>query len=142
MKFAAKALVALSAVSAIAAHAQEPNLSGKIKHVIVVIQENRTPDFLFGSQQAVPGQFFEAGLNLVTTGNCLGTTVALQPLPLYTSFDISHSYNPDFVAMWHGGLMDGASNETFPGSHMCANKQGLPPYPFAYADNSASTPRK
>jgi phospholipase C len=128
--------VLLAATTATALYAQDPNLGGKIKHVIVVIQENRTPDNLFGSQQANPGQFFEAGVNLATQGKCLSNSVALQPQPIYASFDIGHEY-PDFVAMWDGGAMDGASNEFYTqGSRSCTNNV---PAPFAYIDNSVNT---
>ncbi|HEY6769702.1 MAG TPA: hypothetical protein VI386_33590 [Candidatus Sulfotelmatobacter sp.] len=57
MKFAAKALLIFAAISAITAYGQDPtNPQGKITNVIVIIQENRTVDNLFGSNPA-----FETG---------------------------------------------------------------------------------
>jgi phospholipase C len=52
------------------AAAQTNNPQGIIKHVIVIVQENRTPDNLFGSNPA-----FETKLNLVnsSTGTVLLT---------------------------------------------------------------------
>ncbi len=60
MKCAATCLLSLLPLCAIAAHAQTTHYpQGLIQHVIVVIQENRTPDNLFGSSPT-----FEHGVNL------------------------------------------------------------------------------
>lgn len=56
---------------ATAAHAQAPtNPQGKVQHVIVVIQENRTVDNLFGSSPA----FEKGGLNIASSGYGYVTT--------------------------------------------------------------------
>ncbi len=134
MKFVAKAIVLLSAISAVVAVGQG-NPQGTIQHVIVIIQENRTPDFLFAGDTALP-----VGANIATSGKCKdsnGTvsTVALQPQLLYGGSDIGHSY-PDFVAMYDSGNMDGANSEFYlGGSHVCSSN----PLPFGYARNDANT---
>jgi len=105
-----------------------------------VIQENRTPDNLFGSQQANPGHFFEPGVNLVTAGlNKLDTAhsgkTTLIATPMYTCYDLGHQYK-DFVAAWDSGGMDGAGQDQPPPSGIC-----VPPTyaPYAYADNGTTT---
>lgn len=67
MKRAAQVLLLLVSFGAIVVHAQTNNPQGLIKHVIVVIQENRTPDNLFGAQNS-SGQFFESCVNLQNYG--------------------------------------------------------------------------
>src|SRR5258708_40226452 len=104
MKFVAKAIVLLSAISAVVAVGQG-NPQGTIQHVIVIIQENRTPDFLFAGDTALP-----VGANIATSGKCKdsnGTvsTVALQPQLLYGGSDTGHSY-PHFVAMYDSRHID------------------------------------
>src|SRR5258708_27085924 len=111
MKFVAKAIVLLSAISAVVAVGQG-NPQGTIQHVIVIIQENRTPDFLFAGDTALP-----VGANIATSGKCKdsnGTvsTVALQPQLLYGGPHIGPSY-PDFVAMYDSSNMYGAHSEFF-----------------------------
>lgn len=105
-----------------------------------MIQENRTPDNLFGSQQANPGHFFEPGVNLVTAGlNKLDTAhsgkTTLIATPMYTCYDLGHQYK-DFVAAWDSGGMDGAGQDQPPPSGIC-----VPPTyaPYAYADNGTTT---
>src|SRR6202007_2374626 len=56
----------------------------KIQHVVVIFQENRTPDNLFhGLQNA---DIANSGLN------SLGQTVTLQPITLANNYDLSHSH--------------------------------------------------
>ena len=98
------------------------------KHIIVVFQENRTPDNLFGSN---PG--FEPGVDIATSGvNSHGTTIPLQAVPINSCYDVSHS-NSAFVAMYRDGKMTGADLEMVSFNGICA----VPLNPqFAYADNS------
>jgi phospholipase C len=140
MKFVAKSLLLLVPLTTIA-YAQDPTgVQGKIKHVIVVIQENRSTDNLFGSDPK-----FEPGVNLpplnasgLPTGNCLGTQIPLQATVLYSTYDIGHTYS-NFQEMWDNGLMDGASNEYYPGSPMPCNLSKGTPLPLAYAKNDSTT---
>ena len=47
MKFAAKSLLLLTALTTTFAYSQTIP-AGTFKHIIIVVQENRTPDNLFG----------------------------------------------------------------------------------------------
>jgi phospholipase C len=73
------------------------------KHVVIVFQENRTPDNLFGSNPT-----FEPGVDIATAGlNSSGQTVPLTALPLADCYDVEHGHGA-WVAMYDGGKMDGA----------------------------------
>lgn len=67
-----------------------------IKHVIVIFQENRTPDNLFQglctANGGVPG-CSPAGYDIASTYvNAEGQTLPLQPVGLATNFDLDHSH--------------------------------------------------
>jgi hypothetical protein len=104
-----------------------------LQHVIVVIQENRTPDNLFGSNPA-----FLTGVNIANVGNNYGASVAFTPAAIDTCYDILHRHQ-DFMAMWDNGLMDGANSEALydPDPNHCV----LPTsnVPFAYVENDKTT---
>jgi phospholipase C len=69
-----------------------------IQHVIIIVQENRTPDNLF---QGVPGA------NISKTGlNSQGQTVTLKPVSLAASFDLGHN-RQSFIDDYDNGKMDG-----------------------------------
>ena len=72
-----------------------------IKHIVVIFQENRTPDNLF---HGLPGADI-ANSELDSSGNL----VPLQPISLVTDYDLRHAHS-DFVAMYDGGKMDGADH--------------------------------
>ena len=73
----------------------------KIQHVIVIFQENRTPDNLF---HGLPNaDIASAGLN------SQGQTIPLAPIPLATRYDLDHSHHA-FVTMYDSGRMDGADH--------------------------------
>ena len=81
--------------------------SSKIKHVVVIFQENRTPDNLFHDQNLI-----NAGADIVSSGtNSLGQTIQLTPTSLGVDYDLSHAHSA-FVAMYDGGKMDGANKVT------------------------------
>jgi phospholipase C len=94
------------------------------RHVIMVIQENRTPDNLFGSKPD-----FEPGVDIATSGvNSLGQTIPLQPTPLVGCYDLGHKHS-DFEAM----LTEGADQVSVTSEAGCA----VPANPqFKYIDNS------
>jgi phospholipase C len=97
------ALIALQVFAPDGGNAQP---AGGFKHIIVVVQENRTPDNIFGSD---PG--FEAGVDIACAGkNSLGAKVKLQTTPLAGCYDISHSHQA-FVAMYAHGSLNGADLE-------------------------------
>jgi len=71
----------------------------KIQHVVVIFQENRTPDNLF---QGLPNA------DIVNSGlNSHGQMVPLAPVSLASDYDLDHSHGA-FVAMYDGGKIDGA----------------------------------
>ena len=74
--------------------------SSSTQHVVILFQENRTPDNLF---QGLPGA------DIASSGlNSSGQTIALQPIPLANTYDIDHSHTA-FLKMYDGGKMDGAN---------------------------------
>jgi phospholipase C len=81
----------------------------KIEHVVILFQENRTPDNLFQDQKLI-----NAGADIATSGlNSKGATIQLTPIDLGTTgsnpqnYDLSHSHEA-FVSMYDNGKMDGA----------------------------------
>ena len=80
-----------------------------IQHVVVIFQENRTPDNLFQDSVLVA-----RGADIVQQGkNSSGQTIALTPIDLGTAgsnpqnYDLNHAHSA-FVSMYNGGKMDGA----------------------------------
>ncbi len=74
------------------------NPGSKIKHVVVLIQENRTVDNLFNG---LPGA------DTVMTGKThTGSTVALQPMPFEEPWDPDHEHSA-WVTEYDKGKMDG-----------------------------------
>ncbi|MDP9111074.1 MAG: hypothetical protein M3M96_05540, partial [Candidatus Eremiobacteraeota bacterium] len=75
-----------------------PSGSGKITHVVIIFQENRTPDNLFNG---LPGA------DTVTSGlNSSGQTVPLQPVSISAPYDLDHSHR-GFTGEYNGGAMNG-----------------------------------
>lgn len=80
------------------------------QHIVVIFQENRTPDNLFQDPVLV-----NRGADIVNQGKTsTGQTLTLSPIDLGTTganpqnYDLSHA-NAAFVAMYDGGKMDGAN---------------------------------
>jgi len=80
-----------------------------IQHVVVIFQENRTPDNLF--QDSV---LIARGADIAQQGkNSSGQTIMLTPIGLGTAgsnpqnYGLSHGHSA-FVSMYDGGKMDGA----------------------------------
>jgi len=101
-------LVAVSELLLILNDCGGPNTSDKIplgviQHVIIIFQENRTPDNLFHDPVLIA-----RGADIASSGvNSLGQTIPLTAAPLGMDYDLDHSH-PAFVAMYDGGKMDGA----------------------------------
>jgi phospholipase C len=81
-----------------------------VQHVVVIFQENRTPDNLFQDPVLI-----SRGADIASSGlNSTGQTIPLSPIDLGTTgsnpqnYDLSHA-NAAFVAMYDGGKMDGAN---------------------------------
>jgi len=74
-----------------------------IEHVVVIFQENRTPDNLFQDPVLIG-----RGADIKSSGlNSKQLTIPLSPIDLATDYDIGHGH-PAFNAMYDGGKMDGA----------------------------------
>src|ERR1022692_215421 len=104
-------------------------MSGQqFSHVIYIIQENRTPDNLFGSNPS-----FEPGVDIATSGmNSQHQEVVLTPGPLVGCYGPDHSHQ-SFLKAYDHGAMDGSDKVPLRMSAHCvpgANPQ------FRYVDNS------
>jgi len=76
-----------------------PPPGSKIQHIVVIFQENRTPDNLF---HGLPNA------DIANSGtNSAGQTITLTSVALANDYDLSHAHSA-FVAMYDGGKMDGA----------------------------------
>jgi phospholipase C len=85
-----------------AASAAARAASGKIAHVVIIVQENRTPDDLFNG---LPGA------DTVRYGmTAKGAKIALQPVSLTAPYDLSHTHS-GFVTEYANGKLDGFSAE-------------------------------
>jgi phospholipase C len=80
-----------------------------VQHVVVIFQENRTPDNLFQDPVLI-----SRGADIASSGiNSKGQTLPLGPIDLGTTgsnpqnYDLSHAHSA-FVSMYDGGKMDGA----------------------------------
>ena len=115
-------LVAMLLMSCAALSAQA---APTFKHIVIVVQENRTPDNLFGSNPN-----FEPGVDIASSGvTSKGRTVKLGPLPLNDCYDISHSHQSFEYALHKGFDVEPLDSSSCKGR--------LPPNPhFMYADNS------
>jgi phospholipase C len=69
-----------------------------ISHVVIIVQENRTPDYLF---QGVPGADISK-----TAIDSKGQPVQLQPVSLAAPYDLGHTHN-NFITDYDNGKMDG-----------------------------------
>ncbi len=92
---------------------------GAIKHVVVIIQENRSVDNLF---QGYPGA------NTVSSGQIsTGQTVQLVPIPIHVGFDVAHGLK-DFLAACDGGPQGiNCKNDAFDLERIAGTSQQ--PYP-------------
>ena len=113
MKWAGRRLIvsSLALCAAALSNAQtSTNPSGQssaantpIKHVIMIIQENRSTDNMFGADTTLA----QNGGHLAASGSCHGTAVPLVPIELDSCFDLLHSHIA-WKTMYDHGKMDGA----------------------------------
>ncbi len=109
---------------------------GKIEHVVIIFQENRTPDNLFQDPVLIG-----RGADIASSGvNSKGETIQLSPIDLGTigsnpqNYDLGHSHQA-FIQMYNGGAMNGADLET------CGPTANCPPNPeFMYVKPSDVQP--
>ena len=74
-----------------------------IHHVVIIMQENRTPDNLFQDPVLI-----QRGADIASGGyNSKGDFIPLTPRPLNDYYDPRHMHQ-DFVRQFHNGKMDGA----------------------------------
>ena len=117
-------------------------------HVVIIIQENRTPDDLFGgapiSPSPVCGAFngFTKYIDLANGGpnnwtGHVGCSFLTEVTDLNTG-GASHS-NEDWQGQWDGGAMDGACNSVTSGA-TCNALTGPPNSPFVYVKKSVIQP--
>lgn len=107
---------------------------GKIKHVVIIFQENRTPDNLFHDQVLI-----NRGADIASSGQTSnGDTIPLTPVSLVTPYDLDHGH-PGFLLAWNNGAMNGADRVGVmckPGQAGCA-----PPHPqYQYVNPSEVAP--
>jgi phospholipase C len=103
-------------------------LLGKFKHVVIVVQENRSPDNLFNG---LPGA------DTVRSGlNSHGRKVPLTAVSLSAPYDVQHSH-PAFVTEYDGGKMDGFDIVR---SNCSGNCPPAKTRVYAYVDPSETTP--
>ncbi len=96
-------LLAMNGCGGGGAATTSPPSSSRIQHVVIIFQENRTPDNLF--QDSV---LIKNGADIASSGlNSQGQTIALIPGPLANTYDLNHGHE-DFLAMYDNGKMDGA----------------------------------
>jgi len=89
---------------------KDPSPTNLIKHVVVIVQENRTPDNLFQDPALI-----SEGADIASSGlNSNGQTIQLSPIDLGSAgsnpdnYDLSHQHSA-FISMYDGGKMDGAN---------------------------------
>ncbi len=82
-----------------------PNSSSKIKHIVIIIQENRSLNNLFNG--------FPGAKTVKYGYDSKGHKIALQPVGLSTTWDIEHNYI-DFLAACNG-------TGNYPGTHCRMN---------------------
>jgi len=96
---------------------QQPPPS-KIKHVVILFQENRTPDNLFHDPVLMA-----RGADIASTGQVsTGQTVPLSPVSLGIVYDFGHAH-VSFLTGWNHGQMNGFDQDgTYcpPGQPNCA----------------------
>ena len=104
----------------------------KIKHVVIIFQENRTPDNLFQDPVLITRSADIAQSGIDSKGN----VIPLAPGPLANSYDNGHTHH-DFLVMYDNGKMDGADRVT-----SCkAGSKNCPPHPqFIYVQTSDVQP--
>jgi phospholipase C len=107
-----------------------PTYSQRFKHVVVIFQENRTPDNLFhGFPNA---DIADSGVNSA------GQSIPLTQIDLANDYDLSHAHAA-FVDMYDGGKMDGA--DKIPISCVAGAVSCPPPNPqFMYVNPSEVQP--
>jgi len=132
VKPSAKPTVAPTAVPT-ATPTPGPAPAGRIQHVVVIIQENRSLDNLF---QGFPNADTQ-NYGMLQQPGFPPTKVPLQMVPLAVPCDISHAHLA-WATDWDGGKMDGFGLEPF----NCLDAATPPPvtYPYSYVNPNDVAP--
>jgi phospholipase C len=78
-------------------------VQSQIQHVVIIFQENRSPDNLFQDQNLI-----NAGADIASSGkNSKGQIISLAKGTLQTNYDLGHTHM-SFTEMYDDGAMDGA----------------------------------
>jgi trimeric autotransporter adhesin len=105
-----------------------------IQNIVIIVQENRTPDNLFHDHNLIAN-----GADIASSGlNSQGQIIPLSPVDLAAPYDMNHVHS-GFLAAYDNGKMDGTDNLIVlcnPGATDCP-----PPNPaFAYVNASDVAP--
>lgn len=117
-----------SSTSAPAIHFPPPTQASTIKHIVIIMQENRSFDNLF---MGFPGA------DTVTSGMSKGKSVALQPIPLEQGWDLDHSHTGWWVD-WDNGALDGFDGKSGPNGG--SDYFPIPNLPYAYVPQAETAP--
>ena len=113
MKIVARSLFGLFLLASLGATLADAQFTNTpFQHVIIVVQENRTPDNLFGSDVFDPHGRRLPNAHLATSGSCHSTPITLTPWRLDACFDPDHGHGQhsrkSWFNMYDNGYMDGA----------------------------------
>jgi phospholipase C len=95
----------------------------KIQHVVIIFQENRSPDDIFGAA-GVPGADIR---NYGYTSR--GEKVQLQPFSLSAPYDVDHSHGA-WLTAYAGGAMDGFDREKVTPNPTASPPPAFPQYGY------------
>ncbi len=90
-----------------------------IKHIVIIMHENRSFDNLFNGYP---------GADTVTSGMSFGKSVTLQPIPFEQGTDVDHSHT-GWWTDWDSGAMDGFHSH--PESFLPIRSSNLPLMPMS-----------
>jgi phospholipase C len=120
------AVVLFAFFGTIVTQAQTYQAPPHFSHIVIIFQENRTPDDLFGAPNASVGgcgqqNKFELGVDIQNGGPNLASSnnggpylTCQTPLTDLASGGTGHSHDPNWTKQFNNGAMDGACLLTWP----------------------------
>jgi phospholipase C len=115
--------------------AGEPIAGSPIRHVIVLVQENRSFDNLFASSILARGGPYP-GADTSKTTTVDGKSLSLKPVPFEYPADPSHSHS-SLLAEWDKGKMDGFAKDVV--RTVLGIPKPLADFPYAYLPDTETT---